>query len=1109
MSEVDDSLLIQDQSSRARALEPASFIVEAPAGAGKTELLTQRFLRLLATVEEPEEVVAITFTLKAAGEMKNRILESLERAATGVTPEAEHKRITQSLAQAVLAASADRGWGLMEQPGRLRVQTIDAFCMALSRQMPVLSGLGAQPRLARDARLHHMEAARRTLALLEDGDEALAQPVADALRHVDNDLTRLRELLAEMLGRRDQWLGHALAAPTRDDMEAVLAALIERDLGHAAVTLAPWLARVRPLALAAAARLGPESPIAALTAWEAPLHGDVEELPLWLGLCDLVLTASGTRRATVNKNQGFPPEAKTDKADFLDALADLPPAAVDALARLRELPPGEMSDEEWAAVAALSRLLVLAAAQLMAVFQEAGELDFIEVAQRALLALGPEDAPTDLSLMLDYRISHLLVDEFQDTSPTQVDLLRRLTAGWQAGDGKTLFLVGDPMQSIYRFRQADVGLFLQAARQGLPNVPLTSLRLNRNNRSRPGLVDWVNRVFPGVFPAEDSVERSAIAYRASLATREAAEGAGIAVHALVVAEGEAGEALQARRVLDLIRQERQRDPEHSIAVLVRKRRQLNALVAEIRRHEPGLPFTAVEIESLAERQVVQDLLALTRALHHRADRVNWLALLRAPWCGLTLADLHALAGDNHIATVWRLMNEAARVARLSADGQARLGFVRGVLAEAFAHRGRQSSRRWVEGVWRCLGGVGLLRDAAEATDALAFLDLIDKLDAAGGFTPDALEAAIADLYAAPAPDADPRLQFMTIHKSKGLEFDCVILPDLNDGTSGGSQPLIAWESVALDGLEESLIAAPLTKAAAGPSVYRSLRRLEKEREENESARQLYVAVTRARERLHLVGYLAPNAKDERKAAAGSFLALLWPVLGAEFEAAAVIEAETRGTEEGSFAPLLIRAAAPSMPAELAAPDGLGGASGPLPGESEEGASTLDADIGTLVHAYLERIAIDGPEDWSPVRCAQLTPAMEVWLARRGHEGAALTEGLARVGDSLRCTLESAEGRWVLARRADAAAELVLARAEARGFSTHIVDRTFVEDGVRWIADYKTARPSGDEASLLAHAEGYREQLQRYASLFRDEGLPIRAGIFYTALGRWIALGELS
>ena len=95
---------------------------------------------------------------------------------------------------------------------------------------------------------------------------------------------------------------------------------------------------------------------------------------------------------------------------------------------------------------------------------------------------------------------------------------------------------------------------------------------------------------------------------------------------------------------------RERAGERKVAVLVRARDHLAALVAEIRRHWPDLRFQAVEIENLAERQVVQDLLALTRALHHRADRVNWLAILRAPWCGLALADLHALAGDDHQAT---------------------------------------------------------------------------------------------------------------------------------------------------------------------------------------------------------------------------------------------------------------------------------------------------------------------------------------------------------------------------------------------------------------------------------------------------------------------------
>jgi ATP-dependent helicase/nuclease subunit A len=112
-----NALLREDEDNRCRALELDSFIVEAPAGAGKTELLTQRYLRLLATVEEPEEIIAITFTNKAAGEMRQRIAESLDLARRGEMPAAPHKRITFGLATAALARSAELGWRIETSRG--------------------------------------------------------------------------------------------------------------------------------------------------------------------------------------------------------------------------------------------------------------------------------------------------------------------------------------------------------------------------------------------------------------------------------------------------------------------------------------------------------------------------------------------------------------------------------------------------------------------------------------------------------------------------------------------------------------------------------------------------------------------------------------------------------------------------------------------------------------------------------------------------------------------------------------------------------------------------------------------------------------------------------
>src|SRR5205823_4529072 len=123
-------------------------------------------------------------------------------------------------------------------------------------------------------------------------------------------------------------------------------------------------------------------------------------------------------------------------------------------------------DSQWQALESILSLLNPAVAQLKLLFGETGKADFTEFVHGALQALGSVDDPSDLLLSLDRSVRHILVDEFQDTSLSQWELLARLTAGWEPGDGRTLFLVGDPMQSIYRFREANVALFLKAWDEG-------------------------------------------------------------------------------------------------------------------------------------------------------------------------------------------------------------------------------------------------------------------------------------------------------------------------------------------------------------------------------------------------------------------------------------------------------------------------------------------------------------------------------------------------------------------------------------------------------------------------------------------------------------------
>ncbi|HLB30962.1 MAG TPA: UvrD-helicase domain-containing protein, partial [Gammaproteobacteria bacterium] len=193
---MSDALTIADQEVRMRALDPArSFIVQAPAGSGKTGLLIQRYLTLLAGVKAPEEIVAITFTRKAAGEMRQRILESLADARADRKPSHAHQELTLALARRAMSRDREMDWQLLDNPIRLRIQTIDSLCLALVRQMPILSRFGAPPAIAQDPAALYLEAAANTIADLESGT-TWSEDIAHLVSHLDNRLDALQSLIA-------------------------------------------------------------------------------------------------------------------------------------------------------------------------------------------------------------------------------------------------------------------------------------------------------------------------------------------------------------------------------------------------------------------------------------------------------------------------------------------------------------------------------------------------------------------------------------------------------------------------------------------------------------------------------------------------------------------------------------------------------------------------------------------------------------------------------------------------------------------------------------------------------------------------------------------------
>ncbi|MGZ9076553.1 MAG: UvrD-helicase domain-containing protein, partial [Burkholderiaceae bacterium] len=250
---VDAAMLdepFDDMAARVSALDTGhSFIVRAPAGSGKTELLTQRVLALLVRADAPEEIVAITFTRKAAAEMKDRLLEALAHAAVAPGDDRElqkpHYARTSQLARQVAARDRELGWQLAANPARLRVQTIDALALWLARQLPITTRFAAITQVTERAEPLYDAAAHTTLALIDSTqaqDSVIARHVARLLTHLDNDWPRAHRLLGGMLARRDQWLRHvghldraALEAPMQNEcslqIERVCEALLDVNAG--------------------------------------------------------------------------------------------------------------------------------------------------------------------------------------------------------------------------------------------------------------------------------------------------------------------------------------------------------------------------------------------------------------------------------------------------------------------------------------------------------------------------------------------------------------------------------------------------------------------------------------------------------------------------------------------------------------------------------------------------------------------------------------------------------------------------------------------------------------------------------------------------------------
>lgn len=1107
---------LTDEQARALAIDPAvSCVVEAPAGSGKTSLLIARILNLLPTVDEPEHILAITFTTKAAQEMRHRVLEALNEAANATAVENDYHASVRALALKVLEHDRRRGWNLLHHPSRLMIKTIDGFCRQLVAQIP-LAAKSAALNVVDDASKVYDQAALAVLERLRR-EPNLDPSTLELMRLIRNRANTFRELSELMLGKRSQWYNRYRP----EDPSALFASLCESLLTLQEYGLARLKTHV-PLRLINAVLEIQRSraPSTERPSWQEPLEFTVEQLPRWHQFVALLLSQNGGFRRAFTTKQGYHNERDVVAAmkacleEFVEANEASKGALLSALNTLAIIPAGVYPPDSLTNLIPILKTLNLTVEALQQLFIREGRVDFEHISMAAVAALGSEDRPEELLLRLDVKLKHLLVDEFQDTSQSQWQLLNLLVSGFEPGDGRSVFLVGDPMQSIYGFREAQVGLFLSVAKYPMGAVHFQSLQLRKNFRSQQRLVEWFNRHFETILAQPDDEVVGRVQYRQALSQRPALEGPAVETAWFHQPNQQAEWAYATAEIVKHLAHPQRL----KIAVLASTRDSLRGVALALTKL--NIEFEGVNLVPLSERALIGDCLALTRSIVAPGDEVAGMALLRAPWCGLTLAELEHVVSTRPALMPLMEWCESPQLQGLHPQLFVRVQPVASVIHAARRELGSSSLSVSVERAFEALWGPHTLDDVGDLADAHAFFQALHQWQEAGRISLEDFERGLAKLYSQVKP-ANPQVQLMTIHAAKGLEWDVVIVVGLGKKPPNEQSQWLVWQSLVNARGERHSLLAPLEGRGSQSPVLNSIKKFTHQRLRAERERLWYVACTRAKRTLVLLGTTNPKGPhsdqirptDEIAPASNTGLGLLWDALETCFRAninptpsASVVANRLAGVSPGHIA----RVKQPLVPKSLL-PD----ATHQIHSRVHSRPSVFDFEwvsptarcVGIVIHEIFERV---GRGDLGLADLAELNPThYQHRLSELGVFDANLVQAVTRVQAVLERVARDALAQWIFSMdHTEVHNEWELIRATDVDIQTLRIDRSFVDErGVRWIIDFKTSSHEGRdlEGFLASECERYGPQLSRYASWVQaiEPARVITTALYFPVLGRLV------
>jgi ATP-dependent exoDNAse (exonuclease V) beta subunit len=1095
--------MIEDLDVRIRAIDPAdSFIVQAPAGSGKTELLMQRILTLLLTVQEPEEVMALTFTKKAVEEMRHRVISTLLATHNNTPITSEHQRQSRALAQAVLEHDQKHQWHLLDSPQRLNISTIDALCLKICQGSPQETLLPLDISPLDNA----IEVYKKSIQTIFNSSQQhyLYSELQTLLLHCDNQYPTIERLLCQLIAQREQWLPLVMPYYHQPDQlkhacEQVIENILQSHLNKIIDNLPEEF--IMPLWQSTVFSKQQCNPNTDWDPMHCQLEQDADSFSAWLYVANLLLTKDGNWRSTrsINKTLGFTketPEEKKACQNLLETLSQLDNQETlrESLAALRTCPELHYNEDSWEILKACLMCLPDLVAQCHLNFQAIGQCDYVELNLAACRVLDHE-AASQKALILNHKISHILVDECQDTSLSQARLLLLLTQHWDSSEHKTLFFVGDPMQSIYRFRQAEVSLFHQWQMHGLGHIALTPLQLTSNFRSDKAVVEWFNNQFINIFPHDYSAQNGGIPYAMATAIKEGNSTS--ATKALIIpdgsAEDEAAAIIQSIQALE--------DKNKTIAILLQRRSQALPLIQALKKHQ--LAFEASDIEPLINNALTLDWLTCLRALCNFDDSIAWIALLRSPICGAKLETLFNLTQASQDKS---LLNSI--LDKNPENPQKYLHHFQKRLANLFEHSIDQPLWQLIDTAWQTLGFQDFYEQPSELIIYEQCQNLLKYLNwHRHTFDCDQLMESLEKTYC--ESELSAAIKIMTIHKSKGLEFDTVIIPGLQIKPRPEDKSLITWQTILLEDQAPQFCIAPLaSKEQKKDKVYDYCRLIEKLKLAEERKRLLYVACTRAKSQL-ILSCALPQNEDSGNIAEqfnpnrGSFAQMLWLFL---CQHATIIEPAASEKITTYVLPNLMQ------PTQV----------------------WLDKQNNTTAKNNIKH---------NPPSCNQVNPQLEQFI----HQTQAQTFGDAlhklcetlhqygldhnyeniidniseqyasqinskeNITDKLNLALhtmqQDSKAQWIFSNHQDTHSEWVILEKLDYSVKKHIIDYSFIDNGTRWIIDFKSASPAENESPqqfLKNQKEDYAKQLDRYTTILKQAGetLPIQCALYFPMCGLW-------